>query len=554
VGKLIGSLFFAGFLAAGCFFAAAIGREMWRVVDTYRWTRADCEIVSSSARARRDGDSSKPYEFLVEYRYDSGHGWLTSARWSSKAAQFAQFDEAQRLAERYRPGTRTHCWRNPADVHDVVLERQSLLFALVLLFPLIFVAIGAWGIWAVWRKWKPGERAEEKPISERTRTTTLGSGCTRSFFLIFVLIGAGVLWALTIRPLIEIVLARSWVPTPARVVSSRVAAHSDSDGSTYRVDILYAYTFEGVERQSSRYDFSTGSSSGYAAKAAVVSHYPVGAATTCYVNPRRPAEAVLSREPFKALGFGAIGFVFLLVGLLGFASAGRLTNGGRPARVDGLPAKAAAVEGGGPIVLRPQQSRVAKFVFLLLFAIVWNGFVGFFCYLEATRASGGGWFVKAFIGLFGLVGLALIWAVFHQLLAIFNPIVRLTASGQSIALGSVLRLQWTVEGRASKLRRLRIVLEGREEATYRRGTDTTTDRHVFARLALLDSDDPARIAAGEEDFPIPATTMHTFEGRNNKVLWRLHVTGEIPRWPDIDDEYPVTILPQQVAAHPASGN
>jgi hypothetical protein len=37
--------------------------------------------------------------------------------------------------------------------------------------------------------------------------------------------------------------------------------------------------------------------------------------------------------------------------------------------------------------------------------------------------------------------------------------------------------------------------------------------------------------------------MHTFEGRNNKVLWRLHVTGGIPRWPDIDDEYPLTILP-----------
>ena len=44
--------------------------------------------------------------------------------------------------------------------------------------------------------------------------------------------------------------------------------------------------------------------------------------------------------------------------------------------------------------------------------------------------------------------------------------------------------------------RLTIVLEGCEEATYRRGTSSTTDRHVFATLPIADSERGAAIAEG----------------------------------------------------------
>lgn len=548
LGKIVGTLFFGVFLVMGLVFTAWISREVWRVLDTYRWTKTECQILSSSARQREDaGGSGKPYEFVVEYRYQADHEALTSTRWSTKEAHFERYDEAARLAERFRAGSRVDGWRDPADAQAVVLERQNPLSALVVLFPLIFVAVGAAGIWAMWRKRTPEESHEKKPVSERAKARTTGAGFLRFFFLIFFVIGAGVLWAMTIGPLLEILAARSWVPTPARILASRVAAHSDSDGNTYRVDILFAYTFEGVERRSSRYDFSRGSSSGYGTKAAIVSQYPVGAETTCYVNPRDPSEAVLRREPFKALGFGAIGFVFLMVGAVGMAASGRLAGADRAARPDGLPAATPQMAGSGVVVLRPHQSRRGKFVGLLIFTLVWNAFIGVFFYFVVVRDPHAPFFAKLIIGVLGLCGVGLLGACFHQFLALFNPVVRLTASSQAIPLGEVLRLEWLVEGRASKLARLRITLEGREEATYRRGTDTYTDRNVFARLALLDTADHAHMASGVENFTVPAGSMHTFEGRNNKVLWRLHVAGEIPRWPDLDDEYPVTILPRKLA-------
>ena len=37
--------------------------------------------------------------------------------------------------------------------------------------------------------------------------------------------------------------------------------------------------------------------------------------------------------------------------------------------------------------------------------------------------------------------------------------------------------------------------------------------------------------------------MHTFAAPHNKVVWCLKVRGEIPRWPDVDEEFPLEVLP-----------
>ena len=37
--------------------------------------------------------------------------------------------------------------------------------------------------------------------------------------------------------------------------------------------------------------------------------------------------------------------------------------------------------------------------------------------------------------------------------------------------------------------------------------------------------------------------MHTFNADNNKVIWTLHVTGAIARWPDIDESFDITVRP-----------
>ena len=134
--------------------------------------------------------------------------------------------------------------------------------------------------------------------------------------------------------------------------------------------------------------------------------------------------------------------------------------------------------------------------------------------------------------------------MFHQALQLSNPRPIVTVSNAIVALGTELRVNWSIEGRVQRLARWSLTLEGREEATYTRGTDTTTDTMVFATIPLADQRPPEIARAGSASVTIPAGTMHSFEAAHNKVVWLIRVHGEVRNWPDSDDEFPLTVAPR----------
>jgi hypothetical protein len=91
---------------------------------------------------------------------------------------------------------------------------------------------------------------------------------------------------------------------------------------------------------------------------------------------------------------------------------------------------------------------------------------------------------------------------------------------------------------------LEIQLEGREEATYRRGSTTTTDTSTFRRFHLIDTTHPAEIAGGEALIDLPVDTMHSFNAGDNRIVWMLIIHGHIARWPDLNDEFEIAVRPQ----------
>jgi hypothetical protein len=37
--------------------------------------------------------------------------------------------------------------------------------------------------------------------------------------------------------------------------------------------------------------------------------------------------------------------------------------------------------------------------------------------------------------------------------------------------------------------------------------------------------------------------MHSFSTQHNKIVWSIRVKGEIARWPDLNEEFALTVLP-----------
>lgn len=390
-------------------------------------------------------------------------------------------------------------------------------------------------------------------MARRRRQANNGkiAGCVGVLFGgIFMLAGGGVFFGLTIWPVMQWQAAQAWVETPCRVVSSEVAEH-DGDSTTYSINVIFEYSHEGRLYTGNRYDFVTGSSSGYAPKARVVEQYPPGGKTVCYVNPDDPTDSVINRNWSNGYLIGCFGLIFFFAGLgvmFALVRAGKREAAKGVARrvVETYSGEAAsvAVAEGGPRVLEstitPKKTFISALIFtIVLYAIV--GGVGYGFLSDGFDFEDG--IVCFVLGIFCLVGLLGVAGTVRGFLGMWNPRVRLEMNPGALRLGGTVAFTWQLEGDTSRLESMRIYLQGKEHATYRRGTDTTTDRVVFDRITIAEAATQADVGAGRVEFAMPEFTMHTLDLPNNKIEWTIRVEGSIPKWPDIEEEFPVVVLP-----------
>lgn len=561
--KLFTSVILLVFLALGCFFSYLVARGVLRSARTYGWRETPCEIVTSRvARNPASADPDEAFVFDVEYRYALEGREYASRQYQPGYSGSDEVADAARLAQQYPAGSRAVCYVDPKNPQNAALRRPTLWAVAVILFPLVFVVVGAGGLLAVW--WPRGEKAAEeagaqRAISQKAAPAGKALGCLAAFFGLFLAVGLATFYFFFAKPAMRIVAARSWRETPCVVLASRVRTHEGDDSNTYSVDVLYEYEFGGRTYQSNRYQFLGGSSGGSESKEAVVARHPPGTRTVCYVDPADPQEAVLTRSFTKEYLVGLVPLVFVLAGgggVLWVASMARKARTlSRGEALWGVPAPALAagetmrfaetdVE-SRPAVLRPAARPITRFVLLTCACLFWNGIVSVFVWQASKgwRSGNPDGCLTVFLVPFVLIGLLLIWGVFHQFLALFNPRPRLSLSSRSIPLGGSATLDWSFSGAASRIGKLRIFVEGREECRYRRGTDTHTDKEVFSTIEVLDSPGLSAGASGNARLSIPSETMHSFTAPNNKVVWSLKLKGEIRSWPDVDEEFELIVRP-----------
>lgn len=370
------------------------------------------------------------------------------------------------------------------------------------------------------------------------------------FFLIFALAGTAMAYWISWKPWSSLVAARSWVSVPCIILTSEVKTSSSSDGNTYSIAITYEYEYAGVGYEGDRYNFSFGSTSGYEGKAKVVAEYPPDSQAECFVDPDDPSRSVINRSPglyllwtlfplpFLAVGYGG------LLGILFFRGSSRekrkALNGARGPRREPEP-----IHTAGNLVLEPKHTPLGKLIGTTLIALFWNGIVGVFLFFMIQAWRDGDREVGCallFLIPFVLIGIALIVGIFYQLLALANPRPRLVLETSRLEPGRACSMTLHFTGSVSRLREVTVEIEGRESATYRRGTSSVTDHETFYKEVLLNEKRPS----GHRrtlSLTVPERTMPSFEANNNKITWRITVHGDIPRWPDVSEEFPITVYP-----------
>jgi len=551
VGKLGLTLFFFVFFAMGSLFEVFIVREFGRAVGQRSWKKVPCQIVVSEVQER--SDSERPFALVVSYEYEYGGRTYTGTAYKRGYTASEKYSQAQNLAQKYPARLRTVCYVDAKQPDRAVLQRDSMAIGLVVLFPLIFVLIGGGGMYFIWRKQPP---PEAKPIAtESISTKGKSKYAAAAFFGLFAIVGGVMLYFLGIKPIARTIDAESWAETPCKVLRAEVRSHDSDDGTTYSVYILYRYEFAGRTYKCDRYDFIGGSSSGYRGKARVVALYEAEAKPVCYVNPDNPSDAVLKRGFHAKLLLALFPLPFLLVGVGGIVHTIRSKKAGRdapgrswmPRRRASAPADLSVLRAtdGGPAVLEPKYSGAVKLLGAIVIAGIWNGIVSIFVFqvVNGFRHGHPNWFQTLFMLPFVAVGIGLLALVVYQLLALFNPRPRLELSSATIPLGGAAELKWRFAGRTNRIGQFSVMLRGIEEARYRRGTNTYTDKNTFYEMELYKTSSAGEIASGQIGFVLPQETMHSFEADNNKIIWNLDVHGDIRRWPDVKESFKITVTP-----------
>ncbi len=552
-GKIVSTLFCGVFLSFGLFFTGLVVRGFINAARIYGWTASRCTVEASDFETNPEGGSGERFGTRVRYRYN----WNGAQHEAAAESFYSDAGEAQRHRDRYVPGEAADCFVNPASADESRLARPSLWGGLIILFPLLFVAAGGVPIVLIWRRAPAAAARPEPQALTATQKAPAWAGCVLpAFFGVFFFAGLAVLWWLMLSPLQWISRARSWQTTPCTVVSSSLAQQSDSDGTTYRIEIVYRYLFGGREYQSSRYNFQTAWSGDASSKQAVVDRYTPGEACTCFVDPAEPSRAVLDRGFRKSYWAGLLGLPFLLAGLGGLLwVSGALRGKARPAvpaqgRFSGWREGALAE----PVVLRPKSGPWKKLAGTLFINVFWNGIVSVFIVFIAKdwRAGGHDWMPILILTPFTLIGLALLAGLPYALLGLLNPRPWIELERSTLAPGDAVGARFRLSGRASRLDRLTVALEGRESVTIttRSGNTTSISSRdaLFHRSVLFESPPGGTPRDGAFTLAVPADTMHTLAAPSNRVGWRLSVHGDIARWPDIEEEFEILVLPREVDA------
>jgi hypothetical protein len=553
-GRVGATLFFGVFFAFGAVFLVFFGREIWRGVEPLGWSERRCEILHSAVT---HGSEDRPYRPDVAFRTADGGPHAEGSRIQRQPPSYSTWNAAAERLTPYPVGARVQC--RVSAQGEAVLEPGPFWMAAWMLLPLVFVASGSFGIAASWRRKKTDSHGRSMPEVLGARAERRAFDGLTLFGALFAVVGGCLLWFMGVAPAARILMARSWDRLACSVESSRVLTHEGDDSTTYGIDILYRWERgHGIER-SSRYDFFGGSTSDYADKAAIVRAHPAGSEVACWVHPQRRNEAVLERGATAAAWFAVVPLGFLAGGIamigIGRRQAGRRTRARRRAMdgtlpfapddavLDILPDR---VLPPGPALLPARNTRWDRVLGVVFAAAFWNGIVAVFVN-EAWKAWERGrpdWFLMLFLVPFVLVGVALCWAIVHALLALLNPRPALRIDTGVPRLGEPIEIQWECRGAVHRLDRVRIRLRGTEQATYQVGTDTRAASEIFHEEILVDSPAPACHLGGSASFTIPASSMHSFESAHNQILWTLEFEGEIRRWPNVEEVYPLVVLPR----------
>lgn len=124
-------------------------------------------------------------------------------------------------------------------------------------------------------------------------------------------------------------------------------------------------------------------------------------------------------------------------------------------------------------------------------------------------------------------------------LALFNARARVWVRGRPHP-GGILDLHWKFGSSGFRPERVKVSLKVKDVTTKREGDKQTTTEKVIHEAVIFESE------VGDEDGSaqarLPGDLAPSREKNGVKTVWMLTVQGSVPRWPDVENDYVLTVF------------
>ena len=419
----------------------------------------------------------------------------------------------------------------------------------------------------------------------RTGSKMLGNVGEALVLLFFLALGTGFTVALLKMPVLpEWRANHDFAETKGVVRDVRVGQQTDSQGTSYRAEVLVRYTADNETLQAWTYDVTYNTAWAYssdrASRQKMIDAFEPGGTYPVWYDPRQPDMAVVVRgysgwlwtllllpASFIVIGGGGLIYALLkwgkstehLAAMTQLAARLELFDESTPAAKDfpNVPRDANLTNSPGTRLkyrLPIAATDGWKLATIGLVTLAWNGIVIALAIMAGRQIAAGQtdpWLIL-FIVPFLAGGVALVYFFIRQaLISTGIGTTQLEISDHPLFPGRHYDLWISQAGRLT-MKSLAVDLVCDEQATYLQGTDTRThscrvfEQSIFRRQ---DFDIPLGVPFEQQcRIEIPAAAMHSFRADHNEVQWRLIVRGEAGGWPPFARSFPVVVYPQPAAA------
>lgn len=508
------------------------------------WEKAPCEITQFQIQVHPN--QNEPFEPQVRFRFRHEGQEFIGTQINSSERKYSSYQKLEKLRRKLEQDG--NCYYDPNNPEEAILTHSSggIWGSLILtIFGSLFLFMGI----AMLRS----KNNHKKAISSKSKSKDKQKQQGLFVFAIFTIVGMGLLAGLVFPTAKKYSAVRSWEPVEATVIWSKLRSQSSDDGTTYRPDIFYRYHYQGEDYRSNSYSLLSGSSSGRSGKQAIVNAHPRKHKFTCYVNPKKPWQALVNRDLGWWALFGLFPLTFLAIGLGGIVQL--LKNPGKR-----FPAHSPANSGdtttthlssrgqanGQTTPRKPKgKNRWGQFIGHLFFAVFWCGIVSIFFInvLKGWTSGNPDWFTTIFLTPFVLIGVFAVVTIPHSFLAIFSPRFDFDIKEKELKPGLATKFRWQQTGGSGQLTQMTITLLGREEATYKQGTNRSTATSLFYKKEIFQSTHPTEMLNNECDLIFPADALPTLVGEHNQIIWQLELHGAVKNRPDVREQMELTLQP-----------